>query len=248
MENRPTIRIRTSRVQSEYEDRFNNWIIEAYHPLLITVPGYTGFDDYKIVKENPQYERYLSINYYENRMEQIKIRNNQKVIDVTRDLNTWGNRAEMTWYPAYELMMNFRKEEKDLAENGLLRIEKAPIMHIEGYSLSPDDEEKFGTWFAKWGYGLYIPLLMKLPGLKEYSWYKFIDVDVNGLPDIFKVKRPVQYPSYLSILHFDGINTYENYERSMELAGFRDHMKVPFPAGLDFKWYVQYQLVKSWRK
>jgi hypothetical protein len=89
---------------------------------------------------------------------------------------------------------------------------------------------------------------MKLPSLKEYSWYKLMNLDLNGLPDIFKVKRIVQYPPYLSIVHFESIEAYEKYEKSPELAGFRDHMKVPFPSGLDFKWYVQYQLVKSWRK
>jgi hypothetical protein len=88
MENKPTIRIRACRAQPGYEERVNKWITEAYHPLLITVPGYTGFDNYKIVKENPQYEHYISINHYTNRVEQRKLRDNQKVIDVTRDFNT----------------------------------------------------------------------------------------------------------------------------------------------------------------
>ena len=84
--------------------------------------------------------------------------------------------------------------------------------------------------------------------MKEYACYKLIDVDPKGLPDYYKPKRPIEYPLHLSMLQFDNIDAYDNYTKSIELAGFRDHMKVPFPGGLDFKWYVQYQLIKSWRK
>jgi hypothetical protein len=65
----------------------------------------------------------------------------------------------MIWYAAYELIMNFRQEKTDSGNTGLLKVENAPIMHIEGYSLSQGDEEKLETWFSKWGSELYIPLL-----------------------------------------------------------------------------------------
>ena len=104
------------------------------------------------------------------------------------------------------------------------------------------------TWFAKWGYEFYIPLLTRLPGLKGYFLYKFIDIGWEGLPEFYKPKRPVEYPLYLSFVHFDNIESYEHYEKSIELAGFRDAMNNALSGGLDFRWYVQYQLVKSWRK
>jgi hypothetical protein len=154
----------------------------------------------------------------------------------------------MVWWVAYQLIRNFRNEETNSRESAVLNVESAPIMHIEGYALSQGDEERYETWFKKWGYELYIPWLMKLPGLKEYSWYRLINVESTGLPDFYKTKRAVEYPQYLSILHFENVSAYENYEKSIELAGFREAMKLPFPEGLDFKWYVQYQLTHSWRK
>lgn len=249
MENRPTISISAIKVKPEYEERHRKWRTEVYHPLLITVPGVTGIDSYQIVKQNPQYQNYLQINAYANRSEMVGSRNNQKYEDVVKDfVTTWASRSDLIWRAAYEPIKTFRSGLEKSEETVSLRIEDAPIMHMEGYSFSPNDRQKYEAWFTKWGYELYVPLLMKLPGLKQYSWYRSIDVESTGLPDYYKPKRPVEYPPYLSILHFENLEAYEHYEKSIELAGFRDHMNLSFPEGLDFKWYVQYQLIKSFRK
>jgi len=249
MENAPTIRLIATRTQPEYAERLHNWMTEVYYPLMITVPGYQRFDHYQILKVNPQYERTLGINYHANRSEMLKVRSDPKAIDVLRDINTtWASRSEIVWFAAYQLIRNFSGEETGSKESAVLSVEKAPIMHLEGYALSHNDEEKYETWFKKWGYELYVPWLMKLPGLKEYSLYRLINVELTGLPDYYKTKRAVEYPLHLSILHFENVSAYERYEKSIELAGFREALKVPFPMGLDFKWYVQYQLEKSWRK
>ena len=251
MQSRPTIRIGAVRVQPEYEERYYKWFLEVYTPLLIKVPGVQGWDFYQILKENPQYPRRIFIPSYASRTEQVSIRGNPILIDVTRDINTtWSSRSESIWYPCYELIKNFRNKDGSSGGTASLKVENAPIMHMEGYSLLSEDKEKFETWFSKWGYELYIPWLMKSPGLIEYAHYRLIDVDLTTAPGrpYFSPKRPVEYPPYLSILHFENIEAYEHYEKSIELAGFRDHVKTPFPGGLDFKWYVQYQLIKSFRK
>jgi hypothetical protein len=251
VENRPTIRISAIRVQPEYEDRYYKWFLEVYAPLLVNVPGVKGWDFYQILKENPQYPRRIFIPSYANRTEQVSIRNNPILIDVTQDLaTTWASRSESIWYPCYELIDDFKNQAIRSEQSALSDIEIAPVIHLEGYSLTAEEKEKFETWFTKWGNELYIPWLMKLSGLIEYAHYRLIDVDLTTAPGrpFFNPRRPVTYPPYLSILRFVNIEAYESYEKSIELAGFRDHMKVPFPAGLDFKWYVQYQLVKSFRK
>jgi hypothetical protein len=179
----------------------------------------------------------------------VKLRSDPKAVDILKDVNTtWSSRSETIWWAAYELIKTIRKEDTNPGETVLLKAEDAPIMNMEGFDLLQIDQEKFETWFAKWGYELYLPLLLKLPGLKEYSWYRFIDVGLTGLPDYYKTNRSVEYPPFLAILNFENTEAYENYETSIELAGFREAMKVPFPRGLDYKWYVQYQLMKSWRK
>ena len=248
MESRPTIRIQALRTQPEYRERLRNWALEVYYPLIITIPEYQGIDYFQTVKENPQYERTYTVFYYANRTDMIKARSNPKAIDISKDVATWVGRSEVIWFAAYELVRNFRNEETGSGGTFIPKVENVSLIQLEGYSLSPNDEEKFITWFAKWSFELYIPWLMKLPGLKEYSFYRLIDIGLNGIPDFYKPKRPIEYPRYLSILYFDKIESCENYENSIELAGFREAMKVPFPMGLDFKWYVKYQLLKSWRK
>lgn len=249
MESRPTIRIWSAKIQPEYEERFLNWIFQVYYPLLIPIPHYLKFEAYQILRRNPQYGETLSIYYYANRGEQLKVRDYQKLHDVQNDVNrTWASRSETIWYPSYELMRNFRGKAAVSEGSDLLETENAPIMHLEGFSLPTGDQEKFETWFSKWGYELYIPWLMKMPGLMEYSCYKLNEIVSPTRSEYYTPKRPVEYPPYLSILHFKDREAYNTYENSIELAGFRDHIKMPFPRGLDFTWYVQYQLVKSWRK
>ena len=249
MDDTPLIRILAINIQPEYEERYGNWVKEAYYPLLITVPGYKGFDYCQIVRENPQYTKILAIQHHANRSDMLKVRSDPKLIDVFRDMiTTWTSRSEVIWFAPYQLMRSFKTEGVDLRGDTTLKAESAPIIHIEGYAISPEEEEKYASWFIKWGYELYVPLIMKLPGLKEYAWYKLIGVDLKGLPDYYNPKRPVEYPLHLSILRFESIAAYDRYSKSIELAGFREAMRVPFPSGLDYKWYVQYQIVKSWRK
>jgi hypothetical protein len=248
MDNRPLIRLSAHRIQPDYEDRFRNWLMEVYYPLLITVPEYKGIDTCRIVKDNPQYERYLHINYYRNQAEALQVRQNPKVIDITKDLNANSSRIELVWFAAYELLATFNREKPGPGKLAALPSVNAPIINIEGYSIHSEDPSKFETWLTKWGYELYVPWLVKLPGLKEYSLYKQYNLGITGLTDVYKNSQSFQYPTYLSIVRFENIASYENYEKSIELAGFREAIRAFFTRGLDFKWYVQYQLLKSFRK
>jgi hypothetical protein len=249
MESAPTIRINARRVQPEYEEKFFNWSLEAYYPLLITIPEIEEVDFYHIVKENPQYVKTFSINHYKNRSDQMKFRRDQRFRDVQKDLEaTFGNRSEEVWFVAYEQIASFKNGSTTIAGKRIFEVENAPIMHLEGYAFSVPEQERFDTWFNKWGQEVFIPLIMRLPGLKEYIRYKLIDVEFTGLSDIYRTKRPVEYPPYLSIITFENIKAFENYEQSLELGAFKSALQAPFPLGLNYQWYVQYRLMRSWRK
>ena len=122
------------------------------------------------------------------------------------------------------------------------------MRHIEAPRLSPAEEEKYDNWFARWGYDVYIPLLMKLPGFKEYARYKLIDFDWTNWTNLTSLKIPASHPLYMSVLTFENIEAFEEYEKSLELGAYRSAMDIYFPRGLDFKWYVQYRLNISQRK
>jgi hypothetical protein len=60
--------------------------------------------------------------------------------------------------------------------------------------------------------------------------------------------REWEYPDYISIIYFDDLAAFENYQSSPELIAFKKAICNIFPNGLNYRLYVQYQLVKSWRK
>jgi hypothetical protein len=78
---------------------------------------------------------------------------------------------------------------------------------------------------------------MKLTDLREYTQYRLIEDAWKGVDDVYRTKRSVEYPSHLSILTFDNIKAFENYEKSLELAAFRYALNLTFPGALDYKCY-----------
>jgi hypothetical protein len=249
MEDAPTIRIISRRLQPEYDEKYHQWLLGAYYPLLINVPGFEQIAHYRIVKENPQYNRQLGIFHYKNREDQLKPRSDQRLIDVQKDAETtFGGRYELLWFVAYQQIANYKRDTPKTATNEMPEVEDSPVIHLEGYYFSNPEQERYDTWFSKWGQEVFIPLMIRLPGLKEYIRYKLIDPGLTGLLDFNHSKRPIEYPTCLSIITFENIKAFENYESSLELAAFKSAVQAPFPLGLNYQWYVQYQLVKSWRK
>ena len=249
MENAPVIRIVARRFQPEYEERQLKWFLEAYAPLFITVPGYEEIEHYHIFKENPQYNKNLTIYHFENWSQQLKTRSDQRVKDISKDVETtWASRSETVWYVHYAQIASFKKDLTNPGGNSVPESKNSRIIHLEGYTFPNPEQETFDTWFNKLGKELFIPLLMKSTDLREYAQYRLIEDTWKGVGDVYRTKRPVEYPTYLSILTFDNINSFENYEKSLELAAFRYALNLTFPGVLDYKWYVQYQLIKSFRK
>ena len=248
MENAPVITISANRVQPEYSERFYQWVYEAYYPLRMKTTWLKGIEAYRIVKESPEYNLSMSIYQFESLNDLENAYNSPDWIATSKDRDTSYQRTargERFWQAAYQLMKSFANEQTASPTNKGKGTDDSQIIHLEGYRLAPDEEERFDTWFTKWGYEVYIPLLMKLPGLKQYVRYKYAHVNI---PDTDKTKRYVEYPPYLSILTFENIKAFENYEKSLELAAYRSCIAAYFPKGLDFRWYVQYQLMRNWRK
>jgi hypothetical protein len=217
MGNAPVISISASRVQPEYRERFYQWVYEAYYPLRMKTEWLKGIEAYQIVKESSEYNRSVSIYQFDSLNDLESAYNNPDWIATSRDRDTsymQTARGERFWQAAYKLVKSFTNEEAAFPANKRKVSDDFQVMHLEGYRLAPDEEERFNTWFTKWGYEVFIPLLMKLHGLKQYSLYKHAYVSI---PDADKTKRYVEYPSFLSVITFDDIKAFENYQKSLEL-------------------------------
>jgi hypothetical protein len=203
-----------------------------------------GLDQYKIVRENLEYPRMVGLIHYKN----IKAWSDHTLssigADIGKDLRAWEERGitERIWYPAYTLIKNFRSNTSLSSAYETTMIENAPIMYLEAYRTSPGEQPPYHKWFSDYGCNLFMPLLLKLPGLSGYDWYE--DTGLRRRQDV----RENEYPRYLSIVYFESIESYENFLKCPELAALQKSMRSVFPGGLNYKWHVLYQLVKSWRK
>ncbi len=64
----------------------------------------------------------------------------------------------------------------------------------------PEQENKYNTWFEKWGYEIFVPLMMKTPGLIAYDRYKWTGFN-GGRVD----PKDLDYPDHLSLLYFENL-------------------------------------------
>lgn len=247
MGNRPAInfgaRSPAPGADAEAYGRYRKWWLEVYSQILIKSPKMLGNDHYQIVRVNLEYPEMIMINHYKN-LEDMRTHWASSESAITnKEVDSWRERGiiEQIWSAAYALMRSFRSSPASTG-NEDTRIDNAPIMHMEAYRLSPEEQERYAKWFYEYGPPIFIPLFMKLPGLKGYDFYE--DTGLRRRQDARELKNP----KYLSIIYFESMKAYEDFIKSPELAGFHKAMRSVFPRGLKYEWYVQYQLIQSRRK
>lgn len=226
----------------DYE-RYVKWMLDVYGPMLTNIPEVAWIDGYQIVRENPEYPDNVSVQHYKTLKGWRAYATSSEGATIQKETTSWIERgiAEAIWAPAYALVQSFRSKPAFSKSNEDTRIENASIMHLEAYRLSAEEQEKYVKWFEGYACPVFMPLFIKLPGLMGYDWY-----EDTGLRR--RHTRESEYPKYLSIVYFENMKAYESFAKSAELAAFQKAMRSVFPFGLNYKWYVQYQLTKSWRK
>jgi hypothetical protein len=108
--------------------------------------------------------------------------------------------------------------------------------------------DKSWSWVNDWGYDVYIPMLLKVPGAIEYSRWWLSNVGYLGVTPRLGVTENPEYPQDLSIIYFENMKAYQNFCKSKELEVFDQNMKNAFPGGLNYKWNVAYRLMRRWSR
>jgi hypothetical protein len=248
MENAPVISLNADSpapgADPEVFERFQKWGLEVYAPLLLKIPECLGQDNYKIIKENREYPLLVYVTHYINIKGYSATYTSNEGPIVIQELASWRERgiSENIWSVAYTLTKSFRSNSISTKSLEITIIDKAPIMHLEAYRISPEDQKKYYEWFNDYGCNIFMPLLLKLPGFMGYDWYQ------DSGQRRTMGQRESEYPKYLSIIYFENIKAYDDFEKSPELVALQKSMRRVFPRGLKYEWYVQYQLVKSFRK
>jgi hypothetical protein len=229
-------------VEVDVQERYQNWVNVGWRPLGKRSEGRTGTSFYNIINPNPEYPQQGSITHHESLKLLENNFNSPEIEAIRKEHDYWDRRGvrESIWRVAYELNRGFRQDPKAQGDRPGTQIENGPIMHLEGYRLTSDEQEKYENWLNIFGYS-FMPLFMKLDGLKGYDFYKKTDF-TDGEP------RETDYPPELSILYFENIESLERYASSQELVVFQKAIRTVFPKGLNYKWYVRYRLTGGWRK
>ena len=242
MENAPHINIAGNNVPPELSEKFYKWYEGAYAALWLKIPGLSGLDRYQIVKKNIDYPGNISIYHHKNRNALMEFLNDETRLALVKDQQTTFYRIERVWHDGFALTRSFRN---DVSLTETTMVDDASIIYIEGYKLPQTEFEKYDQWFMKWASHVYIPILMKTPGLKGYNCLKWTDAPIRW-DDTKYLKTEI--PPYISILYFENMAAFQNYSESLEYIAFKRNMELEFPGSLSIIWNVEYQLVKSWRK
>jgi hypothetical protein len=247
MENAPVITLMGGSpypgVDPDVYARFQKWAAEVYNPLLMKVRSPLGMDIFQIIRECQEYPFRITIGHFENLPAWEKTLKNPDSNAVTEDIRNWGQRRvhDYIWSAVYQLVKGFRGGSSLSESQPDTRVENVNIIYLEAFRLVAEDQDKYNKWLNDYGFNI-LPLFTRLPGLIKYDYFKHIGFGYRS--DI----RETEYPAYLSLIYFADLPAFENYEKSPELVTFRKTLRNVFPRGLNYKWDVQYQLTKSWRK
>jgi hypothetical protein len=250
MENTPVISFTGFRLPDDTEavKRVRDWVNAAHRPLRRQSPWWLDVHRYDIVKKNPAYPDRISVWHF-NSLDDYE----KNLIDPAWKAATDDERGLRTkygyqtlWYPVYELQTSFRHGAVFYpAGKENLLAGSAQILFFSAFNLSPFLQDKFAEWFSRWGYAVFLPLFLKLPGLTGYDFYKFIKFEAS-YDDTGNLEK--DYPAFLSLLYFEDLNALENYRKSPELATFQKVLQADFSGALNTRWDVAYKLESIFKR
>jgi len=230
----------------EGRERIANWSKEAHRPLFMQDTWWSGMHDSLILEKNNQYPEHLSLWFYENLDARDKSLNDPGRLALVKDqvslFEKYG--AEFVWRAIYECVFGFRSgaifspmgKEATLAG-------RAPIIYLSALKLTTFIEKNYEEWFSHQAYETYIPLLMKLGGLRGYDFFRL----VRNRPES-ELAREKDYPAFFSLLYFDDPASLEAYRKSAELAAMQSAIQAYFSGTLNVKWDVAYKLNTFYRR
>jgi hypothetical protein len=250
MENAPVLLLSGTQISPAADPvlsaRYRGWSEESYIPLRLSLPGSRGANKYEIIHPRPEYPSSLTTFHLENIELVGKSLQHPDRVALLTDMRTWiDRRVQQNFWGYYsELIKGFRNEAGRVIPSTETMVEGAPFLHLEGYRFRQEDRNRYEKWLDDYGFSVLIPLIVKLPGLRAYNCYKDTGISPSGIVGA----KEWEYPDYISVLYFENQPAFDDYTKSDELFAFQKAIVNVFPNGLNYKWYVQYQHVRSWRK
>ncbi len=247
MENAPVICLAGKTVPPALEEKFNMWRGGTYNPLFLKVPGMKGLDDYTIIKKTLELPGQLEI--YHNGLDFESYKKNVPTFkgnqDIARDMMVTFKSVVSFWLNVYELMGSFRNRLGSVETKDDTVVDEAQIIHIEGYKLPASEHAKYDNWFNVWASRIYVPLLLKVPGVKASNFFRLMDYQSPLYAWAHFVESDM--PPFISVTYFENAASLDGFNQSVEFAAFRHDMELEFPGNLKTIWNTEYQLFSSHR-
>jgi hypothetical protein len=146
-------------VDDDLLQRYHKWAMEVWVPLVMKVPGITGADRYRIVKENPDYPSFGIITHWENIRAYINTRATPEILSLRGEFSSWSKRAvvEYIWNASYNLVKSFRSGASYSSDEDDTRIGNTTVMHFEAFRLTATEQDKYLKWLNEYGFSFFIP-------------------------------------------------------------------------------------------
>lgn len=110
-----------------------------------------------------------------------------------------------------------------------------PVIMLVGVDCPPEADEAY----TKWVDGKHIPEVMEFKGLKKATRFKLVDPEAEKQG----------YPTYLVIWEYEDEEDAKAYDASGHRPVVMEEFKKTFGnAGIQFKWRVHYQPMKTFEK
>lgn len=245
---------------SEDEEKYLKWTQGAYSHMLLENTPLMGIDQCFVLERKPNYPKIVHLNFQEDLEGFLSYAHSPERDAYYKDIHaSWGKTMERVWQVIYQVVKRFETSSDTLPEindnaDGKTYHEKvysdddAPIILLKGLGLSGGDWEKYDAWINEWGYEVYIPVLMKIPGVIEYNRCWLSNIGWFGSPPKSGASGDPNYPQDLSIIYFENLKAYNVFQNSKGLAAFEKNLAAEFPGGLNYKWDVTCQLLARWTR
>jgi hypothetical protein len=192
MENAPVISI-VSRYflpgeEGKHNDYYEKWFFEAYVPFLNENVGLKGAERYRIVKDNPDYPKYIQLWYFKNLKEYQTFEKSEECQAVLSAMDANFPGTDFRWWAQYWVVNSWRSGTLGQSPEAT----DGAIIHMEVSKEHSSDDN-------------YFPMLVKTGEARR--------IDLCRI-----VKENPKYPSFLSIFRFQTVALFEDWEKRRKTA------------------------------
>jgi hypothetical protein len=226
--------------------------------MLMNSGYYLGIDRAVPIGDRLTSHQRLTINYFKDLENWLAYTASPEQDAYIKDIyTTWGGKFERsvsTYFVVRRLksLQSIQIDKGDIVDkNTYLKefpVDNGPVVLLKGLALNTDDWEKYHAWVNEWGYKIYIPLLLKVPGLIEYCRYWISNFIRDGAVVKPGITLNAEYPQDLSIIYFENLKAYQNFQKSKEREAYDKNLAAAFPNGLKYKWDNVFRLTSRFSK